>query len=84
MSRTVIDLGDQLVADVAKALGTGTKKETANTTLREVLAPRRAPTAAERRQGIEDLRLLFGRVPIDDSRCPVLLRRHRPGHPWLW
>lgn len=37
MSRTVIDLDDDLVADVAKALGTNTKKETVNTALREVL-----------------------------------------------
>lgn len=40
MSRTVIDLDDDLVADVAKALGTNTKKETVNTALREVLESR--------------------------------------------
>lgn len=41
MSRTVIDLDDELLADVAQALGTGTKKESVNTALREVLENRR-------------------------------------------
>jgi Arc/MetJ family transcription regulator len=41
MSRTVIDLDDDLLADVARALGTRTKRETVNTALREVLENRR-------------------------------------------
>lgn len=48
MSRTVIDLDDELVADVAKALGTSTKKETVNTALREVLESRRRALALAR------------------------------------
>ncbi|MEV1008193.1 type II toxin-antitoxin system VapB family antitoxin [Streptomyces sp. NPDC049881] len=48
MSRTVIDLDDQLVAEVARALGTGTKKETVNTALREVLDTRRRALALAR------------------------------------
>ncbi|MFJ2262343.1 type II toxin-antitoxin system VapB family antitoxin [Streptomyces sp. NPDC087844] len=48
MSRTVIDLDDDLVADVAKALGTETKKETVNTALREVLESRRRALALAR------------------------------------
>ncbi|WP_405734213.1 type II toxin-antitoxin system VapB family antitoxin [Streptomyces sp. NBC_00028] len=48
MSRTVIDLDDQLLADVAKALGTSTKKETVNTALREVLESRRRALALAR------------------------------------
>ncbi|MGV9588558.1 type II toxin-antitoxin system VapB family antitoxin [Streptomyces tendae] len=52
MSRTVIDLDDQLVADLAKALGTSTststKKETVNTALREVLENRRRALALTR------------------------------------
>ncbi|MER7804962.1 type II toxin-antitoxin system VapB family antitoxin [Streptomyces parvulus] len=48
MSRTVIDLDDDLVADVAKALGTSTKKETVNTALREVLDNRRRALALTR------------------------------------
>ncbi|KFK91566.1 hypothetical protein IX27_00675 [Streptomyces sp. JS01] len=48
MSRTVIDLDDELLADVAQALGTGTKKETVNTALREVLDNRRRALALTR------------------------------------
>ncbi|MFE9238948.1 type II toxin-antitoxin system VapB family antitoxin [Streptomyces sp. NPDC007007] len=48
MTRTVIDLDDGLVADVAKALGTSTKKETVNTALREVLENRRRALALAR------------------------------------
>ncbi len=48
MTRTVIDLDDELVADVAQALGTSTKKETVNTALREVLEYRRRALALAR------------------------------------
>jgi Transcription regulator of the Arc/MetJ class len=48
MSRTVIDLDDDLVAAVAKALGTSTKKETVNTALHEVLENRRRALALTR------------------------------------
>ncbi|MEO3854179.1 type II toxin-antitoxin system VapB family antitoxin [Acrocarpospora sp. B8E8] len=48
MSRTVIDLDDDLVAEVAKALGTSTKKETVNSALREVLENRRRALALAR------------------------------------
>ena len=48
MSRTVIDLDDDLVADVASALGTRTKKDTVNTALREVLENRRRAMALTR------------------------------------
>ena len=48
MSRTVIDLDDDLLADVARALGTRTKKETVNTALREVLENRRRAMALTR------------------------------------
>ncbi|KFG74740.1 type II toxin-antitoxin system VapB family antitoxin [Streptomyces mutabilis] len=63
MTRTVIDLDDQLVADVAKALGTSTKKETVNTALREVLENRRRALALTRlraaaAEGAFDLDLL--------------------------
>jgi Arc/MetJ family transcription regulator len=48
MSRTVVDLDDALLADVAKALGTSTKKETVNTALHEVLENRRRALALTR------------------------------------
>lgn len=48
MSRTVVDLDDTLLADVAQALGTSTKKETVNSALREVLESRRRALALTR------------------------------------
>ena len=67
MSRTVIDLDDDLVAEVARALGTRTKKDTVNTALREVLENRRRAVALTRlreaaAEGAIDLGLL------DDKR----------------
>jgi Arc/MetJ family transcription regulator len=54
MSRTVIDLDDQLVAEVAKALGTSTTQETADTALREVLDNRRYALALTRLRAAAD------------------------------
>ena len=48
MSRTVIDLDDDLVTSVAKELGTTTKKDTVNAALREVLENRRRALALTR------------------------------------
>lgn len=48
MARTVIDLDDELVATVARELGTSTKKDTVNAALREVLANRRRALALTR------------------------------------
>lgn len=48
MSRTVIDLDDELLAAVTQALGTTTKKDTVNTALREVLENRRRALALTR------------------------------------
>jgi Arc/MetJ family transcription regulator len=45
VSRTVIDLDDDVLADVARALGTRTKKDTVNAALREVLENRRRALA---------------------------------------
>jgi Arc/MetJ family transcription regulator len=66
MSRTVIDLDDELVADAARALGTRTKKDTVNTALREVLENRRRAVALTRLReatadGAFDLELLEGK-----------------------
>jgi Arc/MetJ family transcription regulator len=63
MSRTVIDLDDELVAEVARALGTRTKKDTVNMALREVLENRRRAVALTRlreaaEEGAFDLELL--------------------------
>jgi Arc/MetJ family transcription regulator len=48
MSRTVIDIDDELLVSVAQALGTNTKKDTVNTALREVLDNRRRALALTR------------------------------------
>lgn len=55
MSRTVIDIDDALLADVARLLGTSTKKDTVNTALRAVLENRRRALALTRlREAAED------------------------------
>ena len=48
MARTVIDLDDELVASVARELGTRTKKDTVNAALREVLTNRQRALALTR------------------------------------
>lgn len=48
MSRTVIDLDEELVASVARELGTRTKKDTVHAALREVLENRRRALALTR------------------------------------
>ena len=54
MSRTVIDLDDELVAAVAQALGTSTEKDTVNSALREVLENRRRALALTRLRAAAD------------------------------
>jgi Arc/MetJ family transcription regulator len=67
MSRTVIDLDDELVAEVARALGTRTKKDTVNTALREVLENRRRAVALTRlREAAEEG--AFDRELLEDKR----------------
>jgi Arc/MetJ family transcription regulator len=48
VSRTVIDIDDDLVSSVARELGTSTKKDTVNAALREVLENRRRALALTR------------------------------------
>jgi Arc/MetJ family transcription regulator len=67
MSRTVIDLDDDLVAEVARALGTRTKKDTVNTALREVLENRRRAVALTRlREAAEEG--AFDLAVLEDKR----------------
>ncbi|WP_026930664.1 type II toxin-antitoxin system VapB family antitoxin [Glycomyces tenuis] len=61
MSRTVIDLDDDLLAEVSKALGTSTKKDTVNSALKEVLETRRRAMALTR------LRAMVADGAIDTS-----------------
>ncbi|MFD7451457.1 type II toxin-antitoxin system VapB family antitoxin [Kitasatospora sp. NPDC059827] len=48
MSRTVIDLDDEALADAARYLGTSTKKDTVNAALREIADRRRRAAALAR------------------------------------
>lgn len=48
VARTVIDLDDELLASVAKELGTSTKKDTVHAALQEVIANRRRAMALTR------------------------------------
>ena len=73
MSRTVIDLDDDMLADVAQALGTRTKKDTVNAALREVLESRRRALALTKLReatadGAFDLALLADKENY--RRCP--------------
>ena len=91
MSRTVIDLDDDLVAEVARALGTRTKKDTVNSALREVLENRRRAVALTRLReatadGAFDLTLLADKAelpPVTAAQFLIdtsaLARLLRPG-----
>jgi Arc/MetJ family transcription regulator len=48
----MIDLDDDLLAEVSKALGTSTKKDTVNAAMREVLETRRRAIALTRLRAI--------------------------------
>ncbi len=48
MSRTVIDLDDEALAEAARHLGTSTKRDTVNAALREIADRRRRAAAVER------------------------------------
>jgi Arc/MetJ family transcription regulator len=48
VTRTLIDVDDDLLADVAQELGTTTKKDTVNRALQEVLEHRRRALALTR------------------------------------
>lgn len=47
MTKTLVDIDDALLADVAEQLGTKTKKDTVNAALAEVLRVRRVAGHAE-------------------------------------
>lgn len=59
MSRTMIDLDDELLAEAARLLGTETKKDTVNAALREVAARLR------RIEALRELQTMTARGEID-------------------
>ncbi|MEU6784487.1 type II toxin-antitoxin system VapB family antitoxin [Nonomuraea angiospora] len=48
MTKTVIDLDDEALAEAAKLLGTSSKKDTVNAALREIVDRRRRAAAVAR------------------------------------
>jgi Arc/MetJ family transcription regulator len=67
MSRTLIDVDDDLLADVAQELGTTTKKDTVNRALQEVLEHRRRALALTRlRDSVTDG--AFDLVELQDKK----------------
>ncbi|WP_149827387.1 type II toxin-antitoxin system VapB family antitoxin [Streptomyces tailanensis] len=70
MSRTVIDLDDEALAEAARHLGTSTKKDTVNAALREIADRRRRAAAVERmRQMVAEGEIDFS--AIDESAAPT-------------
>ncbi|MCJ1679219.1 type II toxin-antitoxin system VapB family antitoxin [Streptomyces sp. APSN-46.1] len=68
MSRTVIDLDDEALAEAARHLGTTTKKDTVNAALREIADRRRRAEAVERmRQMVAEGDIDFGAIGYDAS-----------------
>ncbi|MCZ2526851.1 type II toxin-antitoxin system VapB family antitoxin [Streptomyces sp. NPDC059506] len=68
MSRTVIDLDDEALAEAARHLGTTTKKDTVNAALREIAdRRRRAEAIARMRQLVAEGEIDFSAFPAGDS-----------------
>ncbi|MFJ1569522.1 type II toxin-antitoxin system VapB family antitoxin [Streptomyces erythrochromogenes] len=68
MSRTVIDLDDDALAEAAQLLGTTTKKDTVNAALREIADRRRRAAAIERmRQMVDEGEIDFGTIGHGDG-----------------
>ncbi|MFJ3959348.1 type II toxin-antitoxin system VapB family antitoxin [Streptomyces sp. NPDC090036] len=72
MSRTVIDLDDDALAEAAQLLGTTTKKDTVNAALREIADRRRRAAAIERmRQMVDEGEIDFGAIGHGDTDRPA-------------
>lgn len=63
MSRTVIDLDDEALAEAARHLGTTTKRDTVNAALREIAdRRRRAAAVARMREMVADGEIDFSAI----------------------
>lgn len=72
MSRTVIDLDDEALAEAARHLGTSTKKDTVNAALREIADRRRRAAAVERmRQMVAEGEIDFSVIEKPSASSPV-------------
>ncbi|MGW2375960.1 MULTISPECIES: type II toxin-antitoxin system VapB family antitoxin [Kitasatospora] len=68
MSRTVIDLDDEALADAARFLGTTTKKDTVNAALREIAdRRRRAAALARMREMVAEGKIDFSVIGYPDE-----------------
>ncbi|MDT0318308.1 type II toxin-antitoxin system VapB family antitoxin [Streptomyces millisiae] len=68
MSRTVIDLDDEALAEAARHLGTETKKDTVNAALREIVdRRRRAAAIARMRQLVAEGEIDFSLIEDDSA-----------------
>lgn len=68
MTKTLLDVDDDLLAEASAALGTSTKKDTVNEALRAVVET----TRERRRRALEDLQRLADEGGIDFDRIAEL------------
>ncbi|MGW5264993.1 type II toxin-antitoxin system VapB family antitoxin [Microbispora sp. NPDC004025] len=68
MTKTLIDLDDEALAEAAKLLGTSSKKDTVNAALREIVdRRRRAAAIARMREMVAEGEIDFSVVEKGDS-----------------
>jgi Arc/MetJ family transcription regulator len=68
MTKTLIDLDDEALAEAAKLLGTSSKKDTVNAALREIVdRRRRAAAVARMREMVAEGEIDFSAIDKGDS-----------------
>ncbi|GAA3416125.1 MULTISPECIES: type II toxin-antitoxin system VapB family antitoxin [Streptosporangium] len=68
MTKTLIDLDDEALAEAAKLLGTSSKKDTVNAALREIIDRRkRAAAVARMREMVAEGEIDFSAIDKGDS-----------------
>lgn len=68
MTKTLIDLDDEALAEAAKLLGTSSKKDTVNAALREIIdRRRRAAAVARMREMVAEGEIDFSAIDKGDS-----------------
>jgi Arc/MetJ family transcription regulator len=68
MTKTLIDLDDEALAEAAKLLGTSTKKDTVNAALREIVdRRRRAAAIAPMREMVAEGEIDFSNIEKGDG-----------------
>ncbi|WP_326645721.1 type II toxin-antitoxin system VapB family antitoxin [Streptosporangium sp. NBC_01755] len=73
MTKTLIDLDDEALAEAAKLLGTSSKKDTVNAALREIVdRRRRAAAVARMREMVAEGEIDFSAIDKGDSTHQVV------------